>query len=58
VAYICAAALRAQTSDNDRDVALCLQRCVGDILFDQMLHINRLLGVERDADESGDEGEA
>lgn len=55
VAYICAAALRAQTSDNDRDVALCLQRCVGDILFEQMLHINRLLGV---ADEDGDEGAA
>lgn len=44
VAYVCAATLRAQAADCDNEVALCLQRCVGDVLFEQIQHINRLLG--------------
>ena len=50
VAYVCAATLRAQAADYDTEVALCLQRCVGDALFDQMQYINRLLGVDEDED--------
>jgi hypothetical protein len=30
VAYVCAAALGVQAADRDVEVALCLQRCVGD----------------------------
>lgn len=46
VAYVCAATLKAQAADRDIEVALCLQRCVGDELFGQIQHINRLLGEE------------
>ncbi len=52
VAYVCAAALKAQTANNDVDVALCLQRCVGDQLFEQMQHISRLLGEAEDEHEN------
>lgn len=57
VAYVCAATLRAQTADCDTEVALLLQRCCGDALFDQMQHISRLLG-EDDAEAGDDNGGA
>jgi hypothetical protein len=50
VAYVCAAALRAQAADGDVDVALCLQRCVGDALFEQTQHIDQLLGEDGNED--------
>lgn len=56
VAYVCAAALRGQAADNGIDVALCLQRCVGDALFDQMQHIDRLLGEPEGEEEDEDGG--
>lgn len=55
VAYICAATLRAQAADYDTDVALCLQRCVGDELDRQMEQIDRLLGRKRTFDDGAEE---
>jgi len=55
VAYICAAALKTQTAENDIDVALALQRCCGDVLFEQTQQISRLLGEDNDADDGESE---
>ena len=43
VANVCAATLRAQATDHDTDVALCLQRCVGAEIDRQLEAIERLL---------------
>ena len=43
VVYISAATLRAQNTDYDSDVALCLQRCAGDELDRQIERIDLLL---------------
>ena len=44
VAYVCAAALREQATEIDTEVALSLQRCVGDEVDRQTESIDRLLG--------------
>jgi hypothetical protein len=43
VVYLCAATLRGQAADSDIDVALSLQRCVGDELDRQIERIGELL---------------
>jgi hypothetical protein len=58
VAYICAATLRAQAADYDTDIALCLQRCVGDEIDRQMGQIDGLLGRERTFDDGERDGGA
>ncbi len=44
VAYVCAASLREQAAGIDTEVALSLQRCVGDELHRQTEAIVRLFG--------------
>jgi len=46
VVYVCSAALKHQNSDNDTDVALALQRCVGDVLDLQIEQLDVLIGEE------------
>jgi hypothetical protein len=43
VVCISSAALRAQSADNDANVALCLQRCAGDEIDRQIERIDALL---------------
>ena len=43
VAIVCAIALKAQAADHDREMAQTLQRCVADVIADQMQRINTLL---------------
>ena len=55
VAYVCAATLRAQMTGYDTDVALCLQRCVGDEIDRQIQQIDGLLERERSFHDDGRE---
>ena len=53
VACVCSMALDAQAADHDPEVAMCLERCVVHSLYEQVQHINRLLGEDDGSEEDG-----